>query len=132
MSKGAIFLVILVMLIGIIFLPTTTSSATSGVQDWDSLKDQASQFIQKGKASTVISNDDVAQIVLPIGRMLVAVASGVLVVITAVMGVKYATTQSPDDQAKVKKQLIGLVVSTIVVFGGQAIWAIIYNLMKDF
>ena len=132
MSKRAIFLVILVMLIGIIFLPTTTSSATSGVQDWDSLKDQASQFIQKGKASTVISNDDVAQIVLPIGRMLVAVASGLLVVITAVMDVKYATTQSPDDQAKVKKQLIGLVVSTIVVFGGQAIWAIIYNLMKDF
>lgn len=132
MSKRAIFLVILVILFGVIFLPTTTSSATSGVQDWDSVKDQASQFIEKGKASIVITNDDVTQLVLPIGRMLVAVASGVLVVVTAIMGVKYATTQSPDDQAKIKKQLVGLVVSTIVVFGGQAIWAIIYNLMKNF
>lgn len=132
MSKRVIFLVILVILIGIIFLPVTTSFATSGVQDWDTLKDQASQFIDKGKSSIVITNEDVTKLVLPIGRMLVAVASGVLVVITAIMGVKYATTQSPDDQAKVKKQLIGVLVSTIVVFGGQAIWAIIYNLMNNF
>lgn len=132
MSKRAVFLVILVTLIGIIFLPITTSSATNGVQDWDTLKSQASSFISKGKSSVVISNDDVTKLILPIGRMLVAVASGVLVVVTAIMGIKYATTQSPDDQAKIKKQLIGLVVSTIVVFGGQAIWAIIYNLMKDF
>ena len=97
----------------------------------DMIKD-ASAFLSKGKNKTVISSGDVSGVVLPIARILVAVASGVLVVVTAVLGVKYATTHDPNEQAKVKKQLIGLVVSIIVVFGGQAIWTIIYNVMKDF
>lgn len=129
MSKKVIFLTILIMLIGIIFLPTTTSY---GIMSWDEMHDTVQQFLDKGRNNATISNDDIVPIVLPIGRALVAIASGVLVVITAIMGVKYATTSSADEQAKVKKQLIGLVVATIVVFGGQAIWAMIYNIMKNF
>ena len=116
-------------------LPVTASyasSTTSGVQSWDDMIKDASAFLSKGKTKTVISSGDVSGVVLPIARILVAVASGVLVVVTAVLGVKYATTHDPNEQAKVKKQLIGLVVSIIVVFGGQAIWTIIYNVMKDF
>ena len=91
-----------------------------------------SSSLKDDDVGTVISSGDVSGVVLPIARILVAVASGVLVVVTAILGVKYATTHDPNEQAKIKKQLIGLVVSIIVVFGGQAIWTIIYNVMKDF
>lgn len=134
MSKRVVFLTILVIL-SIVILPATASYAsttTSGVQSWDDMMKDASAFLSKGKTKTVISNGDVSGVVLPIARILVAVASGVLVVTTAILGVKYATTHDPKEQAKIKKQLIGLVVSIIVVFGGQAIWTIIYNVMKDF
>ena len=71
-------------------------------------------------------------VIMPIAQALVAVAAGVLVVVTCIMGVKYATATSPETQAKLKKQLIGLVVSIVVVFGAHAIWTIVYNFMKDF
>ena len=69
---------------------------------------------------------------MPIAQALVAVAAGVLVVVTCIMGVKYATTTSAEAQAKLKKQLVGLVVSIVVVFGAHAIWTIVYNFMKNF
>ena len=131
MNKRVVFLTILIIL-SIVVLPVTASyasSTTSGVQSWDDMIKDASAFLSKGKTKTVISSGDVSWV---IARILVAVASGVLVVVTAILGVKYATTHDPNEQAKVKKQLIGLVVSIIVVFGGQAIWTIIYNVMKDF
>ena len=134
MNKRVVFLTILIIL-SIVVLPVTASyasSTTSGVQSWDDMIKDASAFLSKGKNKTVISSGDVSGVVLPIARILVAVASGVLVVVTAVLGVKYATTHDPNEQAKVKRQLIGLVVPIIVVFGGQAIWTIIYNVMKDF
>lgn len=96
------------------------------------MSQQAQEFINQGKQTTVISSGDVSSTIMPIAQALVAFATGVLVVVTCVMGVKYATTSSPDEQAKLKKQLIGLVVSIIVVFGAQAIWAMLYNFLKDF
>ena len=95
-------------------------------------KPQINNKIYKGKEKDVINSSDVATTIMPIAQALVAVAAGVLVVVTCIMGVKYATATSPDTQAKLKKQLIGLVVSIVVVFGAHAIWTIVYNFMKDF
>ena len=46
------------------------------------------------------------------------------------MGMKYMFA-TPDEAAKLKQQLIGLVVSAVVVLGATAIWKIIYNVLNS-
>lgn len=130
MKRSAFFVMNLIIVIAIIFIPAKTFA--SDVKTWDQMASQASAFISQGKEKDVINSSDVASTIMPIAQALVAIATGVLVVVTCIMGIKYATSSSPDERAKLKKQLVGLVVSVIVVFGAQAIWAIVYNFMKDF
>lgn len=130
-KKSTIFVINAVIILAILFIPATTFAADK-VKSWDELMNDAKAFINKGASTEVIKSSDVATAVLPIAQALVALASGILVIVTCIMGVKYATTTSPEAQAKLKKQLIGLVVSIIVVFGAYTIWTITYNFMKDF
>ena len=130
MKKATFFIINLLIIALIVFVPVKTFAADD-VKTWDELKADADAFIEKGKEKDVI-NSDVATTIMPIAQALVAVAAGVLVIVTCIMGVKYATASSPDAQAKLKKQLIGLVISVIVVFGAHTIWTIVYNFMKDF
>ena len=131
MRKSTFFVMNLLIVLAIIFIPVTTFAADK-VKSWDELVQDADTFINKGKEKDIITSSDVATTIMPIAQALVAVAAGVLVVVTCIMGVKYAITTNPETQAKLKKQLIGLVVSFVVVFGSQAIWTIVYNFMKDF
>ena len=131
MRKSTFFVMNLLIALAIIFIPVTTFAADE-VKTWDDLVQEADTFINKGKEKDIINSSDVATTIMPIAQALVAVAAGVLVVVTCIMGVKYATATSPETQAKLKKQLIGLVVSIVVVFGALAIWTIVYNFMKDF
>lgn len=131
MKKATFFIINLLIVLLIVCIPVKTFAADK-VKTWDELKTEAEAFINKGKEKDVITSSDVASTIMPIAQALVAVAAGVLVVVTCIMGVKYATATSPDTQAKLKKQLIGLVVSIIVVFGAHTIWTIVYNFMKEF
>lgn len=53
----------------------------------------------------------------------------VLLIVTAVMGIKYMVAD-PQEQGKLKQQLVGLVVSAAVIFGAFTIWQITVNIMK--
>ena len=64
------------------------------------------------------------EIVVPIANILTAIGVFVLVGVTIVMGIKYMFA-TPEEAAKLKQQLIGLVVSAVVVLGATAIWKII-------
>ena len=121
MRKSTFFVMNLLIVLAIIFIPVTTFAADK-VKNWDELVQDADAFINKGKEKDIINSSDVATTIMPIAQALVAVAAGVLVVVTCIMGVKYATTTSAEAQAKLKKQLVGLVVSIVVVFGAHAIW----------
>ncbi len=131
MKKSTFFVMNLLIVLAIIFIPVTTFAADK-VKSWDELVQDADTFINKGKEKDIINSSDVATTIMPIAQALVALAAGILVIVTCIMGVKYATATSPETQAKLKKQLIGLVVSIIVVFGAHTIWTIVYNFMKDF
>lgn len=111
----------------IIISPNSNVYAEDGasVKTWDETAKQAQDFVNNGKDGNLISMSDISSAVMPIAQALVAIASCILVIVTSIMGVKYAMAQTPDQQAKLKKQLIGLVVSCIVVFGAQGIWLIV-------
>lgn len=96
----------------------------------DMVKD-AEGFIEQGSKEDPIKQDDIKAFVNPVGQILTTLATVILVVTTIVMGIKYMVS-GPDEQGKLKKQLVGLVVSAVVVFAGHTIWAIMYNLLKDF
>ena len=58
------------------------------------------------------------------------VAIIVLTIATLVMGIKYMMA-TPDKKATIKKQLIGLIASALVIFSAYTIWSIASNLLMQ-
>ncbi len=109
------------------------SSDSLATQTWEQMKGQADSFLQTGQnqgGDSLISEQDLADFAMPIARALVAIATGVLVVVTVIIGIQYSMANAAD-KAKLKQKLIGLAVSTIVIFGAQGIWALAYNFMSE-
>ena len=84
--KSTFFVMNLLIALAIIFIPVTTFAADE-VKTWDDLVQEADTFINKGKEKDIINSSDVATTIMPIAQALVAVAAGVLVVVTCIMGV---------------------------------------------
>ena len=87
MRKSTFFVMNLLIVLAIIFIPVTTFAADK-VKNWDELVQDADAFINKGKEKDIINSSDVATTIMPIAQALVAVAAGVLVVVKCIMGVK--------------------------------------------
>ena len=88
-------------------------------------------WLNKGKeeGEGQINKFGIAGILRPIIEILTAIGVIVLVAVTIIMGIKYMFA-TPEEAAKLKQQLIGLVVSSVVVLGAAAIWKIVYNLLS--
>lgn len=65
-----------------------------------------------------------------LAKILTTVGAGILLIIITYMGIKYFIS-SPEEQAKLKGQLIGIVVSALVIFGAVSIWSIAISIFKD-
>ncbi len=97
---------------------------------FDEMSSQAQSWLDQGKSGNIVSEDKIADILLPIGQFLMGVAVVVLIVVTVILGIKYMTAD-PNTQAKLKQQMIGLVVSAAVIFGAVGIWRIVYSFMNS-
>lgn len=95
---------------------------------FDDMKGDAEKWLNQGEKGSVISETKVAEIMLPIGQFLMGIGTVVLIVVTIILGIKYMSA-APEAKAKIKTQLIGLVVSGVVVWGAFGIWRIVYNFM---
>lgn len=95
---------------------------------FDDMKQEADDWLGKGERGAVISETKVAEVMLPIGQFLMGIGTVVLIVVTVILGIKYMSA-APEAKAKIKTQLIGLVVSGVVVWGAFGIWRIVYNFM---
>lgn len=122
-------LISLFLILTIIFfiIPRNSFAATSTTD----IIAQGDAFIKEGEKQYSVNNDDLADIVIPIARILVAVGLVVVVVATAIMGIKYMTA-SPENRGKLKTQFVGLVIATIVIFGAQFIWRTLYEFFSNF
>lgn len=127
MKKSFKIGLILLFLVGIVF--TTTIEASSSLT-WDSIDQTAKNFVHDGSKQTLISQDQIINAVLPIGQMLTAVGVAVLFGAIMLLGIKYMKAQ-PEERGKLKQQLIGLVISGIVIFGAFTIWRIAYNFFEE-
>lgn len=95
------------------------------------MMDQASGFIQKGEQEANISIDGITSEFKVLGQILTMIGAGVLVAVTTYMGIKYLTA-GPDAQAKLKQQLVGVIVSAIVIFGAYGIWKTVGSIVMTF
>ncbi len=128
-KKNIIFIVMLLIMFS--FCIPKTSFAADTV-DIGTMMDQASAFIEKGKTeSTSIDAAGMASEFVPLGQLLTTIGMGVMIAVTTYMGIKYLTA-SPEGQAKLKQQLIGVVVAGIVIFGAYYIWSLVLDIVSQF
>ena len=101
------------------------------VKSFDEMKDALTDWKSRGQQDNAgVNAGDLKQIVIPVINILTVIGVFVLVAVTIIMGIKYMFA-TPDVAAKLKQQLIGLVVSAVVVLGAMAIWKIVYNVLTS-
>lgn len=124
-----VFIVVMVAILINIFQPQVSAV---DIRNFDEMKTAINQFMNTGKTgnSANISGDDMGSIVIPIANILTAIGVIVLVAVTIIMGIKYMFA-TPEEAAKLKQQLIGLVVAGVVILGATAIWKIVYNILNS-
>lgn len=93
---------------------------------------QASNFVNAGaEAAEGINYTKISDEFKGLGQILTMVGAGVLVAVTTYMGIKYLTA-GPEAQAKLKIQLIGVIVSGMVIFGSYFIWKTVVKVANTF
>ena len=132
MKKNNLLLKIFIIVITIISIlliinePTYAATTLSGDALWQDGRD----FINIGSQNSPISAQKIGEILTPLANILLAIGTVVVVIVGVVMGIKYVTSP-PDAQGKLKTQLVGLFISTVVLYGAYGIWTISYNILKD-
>lgn len=130
LGKFTIIGFIMLIILSIMSINYTVQAADGGI-DWSS----ADKFIEEGKKSEAggLEAEDLTEIgasFTSIGTVLTYIGAGVVVAAMAYMGILYMISP-PEKQAKLKQQLLGLVIAAAVIFGAYYIWRIVVNLLTD-
>lgn len=119
--------VVIKMIIIVLMLTIATTNFSYAINFGD-----ADEFIKKGGEKAALNNgalDSIGAEFSDIGNVLKYIGAAIIVGATAYMGILYMISP-PEKQAKLKQQLIGLVVSAGVIFGGYYIWKIIATALE--
>lgn len=125
-----IFNILSIILLIIAILFVLSPNIYASMPNADELQSQASDFIDKGQQNAKIDVNKISEIMKPLASLLLGIGTVVLVVVTALMGVKYMAA-NPETRAKLKTQLIGVAISAVVLFGAYGIWSIAYTIMNE-
>lgn len=129
-----IMILIIICISSIYSVNANGAESESGGISLQEMEEQARTFITKGQTQAEesgIEPGEIAKQFVGIGQILTMVGAGVLVAVTTYMGIKYLTS-GPEAQAKLKVQLIGIVVSGMVIFGAYTIWSIVVDIASQF
>lgn len=94
------------------------------------MESKAQNFITAGSNNQNINYTNVTKEFSDLGQILTMIGAGVMVGVTTYMGIKYLTA-GPEAQAKLKVQLIGVIVSGMVIFGAYYIWKIVIDIASS-
>lgn len=96
------------------------------------MEGQADAFIEAGRtAASDVQWGNVVTEFVSLGQILTMIGTGVMVAVVTYMGIKYLTA-GPEAQAKLKVQLIGILVSGMVIFGSYSIWKLVIQVAENF
>lgn len=122
--------ILLVIILTILFLCTNVEIVEA--KTLSEMTDEANSFISQGAGN--VGDIDYPKITAEfasLGSILTTIGAGVMVAVVTYMGIKYLTS-GPEAQAKLKVQLIGVVVSGVVIFGAYTIWKIVVSVAQTF
>ena len=126
MKKIKILIIVIIMLFLIFPIPVKASD-----RDLSDVFQVGEDFISEGSETDLnFIDDETVASVNDIGRFLTAVGLTILVCVTLIMGIKYMMA-TPNDKAKLKKRLIGLLIASFVIFFSYTIWSTIVNQMES-
>ncbi len=139
LAKNKLLVKLVISILMISLFMTVTPYVTKVFADGDSGDDILGEIqgdITKFKeaADSAGGDYDPAEInkrFVGLAQILTMIGAGVMVAVTTYMGIKYLTA-GPEAQAKLKTQLIGVLVSGIVIFGAYFIWKIVINIASTF
>ncbi len=81
--------------------------------------------------NTTIDTNNLQEKSGDIYNVFLAVATGVAVIVGAMLGIQYMTA-GVDKKVEVKESLFPYIVSCIVVFGSLGIWKLVVTILGDF
>lgn len=128
-NKKILIKIIFMLVVLFTFFNVDKSYATNGIS-LKKMEEQASNFISTGANQSTVNVSAIAGNFVSLGQILTFIGAGVLIGVTAYMGIKYLTA-GPEAQAKLKVQLIGVVVSGITIFGAYGIWKLVINIASQ-
>ena len=127
-----LFLVLLLVLFLSFFNNNSVYATSGGDGLLRKMENQTNAFLDAGRRGQPnIDTENVVNPIVEITQILITVGAGVMVAVTTYMGIRYLIS-SPEEQAKLKGQLIGLVVAGVVIFGAYYIWKIVLQLASEF
>lgn len=93
----------------------------STAEDWETTG--------KAHTNTTMDTENLNNISGKLYNLLLAVATGVAVIVGAMLGIQYMTA-GIDKKVEVKESLFPYIVSCIVVFGSMGIWKLVVTVMS--
>ncbi len=132
MSKAlkTILSILIIMLLGTTCVQASGDrieiASAGGVGD---IISDGDEFINKGSKPKISQQEAINQF-LPIGRILVQIATVVLVIVGLILGIKYMLSGA-DQKANVKQKLIWYVVSVALVYGAVGIFNIVTSIVNN-
>ena len=126
MSKKIIGLTLVIMLVLGILINNKVMAADS----FSTIMGEANSWLEEGESNAGGIASEIGPVIEPIAQGLTTIGVGVLLVVAAVMGIKWITA-NPEEQAKLKQQMVGLVVAAVVVLGAYTIWSIVIDILDS-
>lgn len=115
-----------ILVLTIVFVGIVSAFSFSHA-DLANMMSQVHQFENIGKNGNAAANiGDVVDPIVDIGSILTTIGAAVMIGVVLYMGIKYLTS-GPDARAKLKVQLIGVLVAGLVIFGAYYIWDFVVN-----
>lgn len=117
---------ILVMLLVVLSNFSSAEAADGGLLQ--KMRSQIDSF--SPSPGVTINTQNIVSPFVELTQILMTIGAGVLVAVTTYMGIKYLTS-GPEAQAKLKIQLIGIVVAGFVIFGAYFIWRVVVTFANN-
>ena len=123
-------LYILLVIVSVLSFVNISNADSGSATSFSSIWSKGQGFISKGEGGEKITTDEAVTQLVPIGRILVGIASVVLVVAGLIIAVKYMMSGA-DERAKLKEKLLWYVISIVVVYGAVGIYNVVTKVMKQ-
>ena len=122
---------LLIIYVFIIVTVVPNYSMAGSLLDWSHISDSAQTFIERGRVQgqNYITTDSMAGLIQGLGSILTTIGVVVVLIGLLVVGIKYMVA-TPEEAAKLKSKLVGLVIAGIVIIGAYEIWSLAYRFFE--